>query len=104
MADASVNVQLPGLSLPALTGLPPISAGGGRSDSGLASYGSLYHASGDGDWVVNFGAGSGGFGGFGSTASAGLGGATAGTGLAGVLSSPLVILVIVGAAWLFLKK
>jgi hypothetical protein len=104
MAAANVSVALPGVSLPSLTGLPPISAGGGKSDSSLSSAGSLYHASGDGDWVVNFGGSGGGFGGFGSTASAGIGGASAGNGLAALFSSPIAIIAAIGVAWFLLKK
>jgi hypothetical protein len=89
------------LSLPGLSGpLPPISAGGGQSSSALNSNGSLYHASGDGDWVVNFGSSGGlGFGGFGSTASSGVLGS-----VAGGLSPLLLVALVVGAGWLLLKK
>jgi hypothetical protein len=97
----------PSISLPGLTSLPPISAGGGQSSSALNSYGSLYHASGDGDWVVNLGGSGGsglGFGGFGSASSNALGN-SAGSGLIGTLtSSPLLLLALAGAAWFVLKK
>jgi hypothetical protein len=72
----------------------------------LNSNGSLYHASGDGDWVVNLGGSgaSGGFGGFGSASSSVLGN-SAGSGLIGTLtSSPLLLLALAGAAWFLLKK
>lgn len=95
-AQPSIGLSLPGLSGP----LPPISAGGGQSSSALYTSGSLYHASGDGDWVVNFGgSGGGGFGGFGSSASSGLLGS-----VAGGVSPLIVVAVVVGAAWLLLKK
>jgi hypothetical protein len=89
--------------------LPPISAGGGKSDSALNAAGSLYHASGDGDWVTNFagsgGGGFGGFGGFGGSASSGFMGASAGSGLVGSLTaSPLLLVAALGVAWLLLKK
>ena len=96
-----------GLDLSGVSGpLPPISAGGGKSDSALYSNGSLYHASGDGDWVVNFGgSGGSGFGGFGGSASAGPLGASAGSGLMGTLTaSPLLLVAALGVAWLLLKK
>lgn len=41
-----------------LSGLPPINAGS-KSSSALDASGQINHASGDGDWTVNFGAGSG---------------------------------------------
>lgn len=79
--------------------LPPISAGGGKSSSALDAQGSLYHASGDGDWVINMsGSGGLGFGGFGGGASSGALGSIAGG------MSPLMLLAILGAAWYLLKR
>lgn len=84
------------------TPLPPINAGGGKSASALEAQGSLFQASGDGDWVVNMGgsggSGFGGFGGFGGGASSGALGSVAGG------MSPLLLLAILGAAWYMLKR
>ena len=45
-----------------MSGMPPINANSSsRSSSALDASGQINHASGDGDWNVNFGAGSGGF-------------------------------------------
>lgn len=83
----------------AATPLPPISAGGGQSSSALYTSGSLYHASGDGDWVVNLGGSGGlGFGGFGSASSGLLGS------VAGGIPPLLIVAGVLGVAWLLLKK
>lgn len=42
--------SIPGLNLPGLTSLPSMSS---SAHSALDTSGSLYHASGNGDWVVN---------------------------------------------------
>lgn len=78
--------------------LPPINAGGGKSSSALDASGTINHASGDGDWVVNMGSNGGlGFGGFGGASSSALGNSAGGL-------SPLMLLAILGAAWYMLKK
>lgn len=43
---------IPGLSLPGLTSLPSMSS---SATSRLDTHGSINHASGDGDWIVNMG-------------------------------------------------
>lgn len=85
---------IPGLS--GLSGLPPLNLGSSAT-SALNTSGSLFHASGDGDWTNNFGGSGllGGFGGFGASSS---GGATAGG------PSWLLLAALAGAAWLIFKR
>lgn len=74
--------SIPGLNLPGLTSLPSMSS---SAHSALDTSGSLYHASGNGDWVVNLA---------GSAPSAQVAGS-------GAL---LWIALALGAAWLLLKR